>query len=185
MNISIKKVAPAIVAGTIALLLAGCSVPTISESDPKAASAEAPVTNVPAPPAENEMIKTFGGVVTYADGVSISVSKGEPYTPSQNSAGFIQGQTALLFNLVITNNSNQPLEPMTLSSATSGGIQASTISDMGNPEYGEVGMAPMTTILPGQTVTWIEAYSIKDVNDITFEVSPSVMYDDALFVTEK
>lgn len=168
------------------LILAGCSVPVSAKPDPQVSSASIEVEEAPSQSEESPLVVAFGEVVTYSDGVSISVSPGIEYTPSRSSAGSVDGQASLLFKIVITNNSEESLDPMAFSSATSGGKQASSISDLANEKYGEIGMEPMTTILPGQTIEWFKAYSVTDVSDITLQVSPeSFAYDDAIFTTQK
>lgn len=168
--------------GLSALLLTGCSVPAAPTPDPVASAASQP--EVQEPVAETSpLIQPFGGVVTYEDGVSVSVSTGAPFQPTDMAVG-AEGGTPLVFKVVLTNNSTEPLEPTAFPSATSGGQMASNIADVANPEFGDIGLSPTTTILPGQTIEWYSAFSVADPADVTFEVSPtSFDYDMAIFTT--
>lgn len=168
------------------LLLSGCSVAATGGDSPKAPPAAEPSfapepTQEPEPaPEPNDMILAFGEAMTWEDGVSLSVSQPAPFTAGEYAAGVVPGQAQIVFTIVITNGSPAALDPMAYASVSSGGAEASAIFDSGNPA-GEIGMGPTTTILPGQTVQWLEAYSVADPNAITFQVSPSFEYEDAIF----
>lgn len=184
MNIKLSATVGAIALS--ALLLAGCSTSAGAQPDPAASAAAAPVEATTEPAAEapsNPMIQPFGGVVTYEDGVSISVSPGVQFTPGEYAIGADTG-VPTIFKVVITNNSAEPLEPTAFPSVSSAGQQASYIADTGNAEYGDIGMFPTTTVLPGQTIEWFSGFAVADPADITFEVSPtSFLYDSAIFTT--
>lgn len=170
----------------LVMVLTGCSVPASSAPDPDASAAsaeEAPKSEEPVQ--ENSLIKPFGEVVSYQDGVSISVAMVGAFTPTQNAAGVVSGEQPTIFKVVLTNNSDEAVEPTAFPSANSGGKAASSISDVAHPEYGELGFAPTTSLLPGQTVEWSVAFSISNPEDVTLEISPSFMYDDAIFTTQK
>lgn len=117
--------------------------------------------------------------MTWADEVSLSVSAAAPFAPGEYAYGADQAHN-VVFTLVITNNSTEVLEPSTYARVSSGGAEASPIFDSGNP-LGEIGSSPSTAILPGQTVQWLEAFSIADPASITFQISPSFDYEDAIF----
>lgn len=187
-----NKLVTSIAAVTLsAFLLTGCSLSAGSRPDPEASAAAAPAAEAttepaaePAPEAPaNPLIKAFGEVITYEDGVSISVSPAAPFTPTEYAAGAETG-TPVIFTVVITNNSAEPLEPLAFPTVSSGGQQGSSIFDIGNPEYGDIGMFPTTTLLPGQTIQWISGFAVANPADVTFEVSPSsFLYEDAIFTT--
>ena len=41
--------------------------------------------------------------------------------------------------------------------------------------------SPSTVILPGQSVTWKEAWSVADPNSLTMQIAPSWDYENAVF----
>lgn len=165
----------------LAVTLVGCT-PADHKSSPAntgAAAAADPsfaATPTPEPKVGN---LAFGDAMTWTDGVSISVSQPVPFTPGQYAAGATQA-TSILFTITLTNGSDANLEPMVYNRVSSGGVEASAIFDSGNP-VGEIGGTPNTVVLPGQTVTWLEAYSVADPAVLTFQTNPSFKYEDAIF----
>lgn len=167
------------------IALSACGSNSAVASDPQASSAaveEEPVAEV-TPPAVNDFIKQFGDVVTYDDGVSISVGLIGPFTPSNlDYFPLAGGETAVVFKVVLTNNSTEPLEPGAIAQANSGGKPATYLADAGNTEYPNLGLFPTTSILPGQTLEWFTAFGVADVANITLEIAPAPFdYDNAIF----
>ncbi|MCS5718686.1 YrzE family protein [Herbiconiux sp. CPCC 205763] len=119
----------------------------------------------------------FGQVVTYDDGMEISVSEPTPFTPSGNAVGADQA-TNLSFTVTIVNGTATDYQPFSFSTVTSGGVEASLIID---PDNGAEGLPPVDTIPAGQTVTYVEAYSVADANDVVFDVAPGFEYTTARF----
>lgn len=180
-----KQYIAALIAGlALTASLTACSTPATS-ADPgaKPATSEAPasVEEEPAPEVD-DLIKPFGEVVTYQDGVSISVALVGAFTPTEYAIVGAADETPTVFKVVITNNSDKPLEPGAIAQANSGGKPATYIADAGNPEYGDLGMFPTTTILPGQTLEWYSAFGVVDPADVTLEIAPApIEYDNAIF----
>jgi hypothetical protein len=142
-------------------------------------SGSAGASHAPAPteePAADDTNAAFGDAVTYIDGVSISVSTPAEFTPSQYAAGAEQAHN-VVFNITITNGSEENLQPTVYTRVSSGGVEASSIFDVDNDLSG----GPSTVILPDGTVTWKEAYSIADLDSIIVQVAPSFDYDDSIF----
>ncbi|WP_240666060.1 hypothetical protein [Agromyces sp. LHK192] len=98
----------------------------------------------------------FGDTMIYEDGVELTVSEPQPYTPSEFAAGADQA-TNIVFTMTITNNSTENLEPLPFPQLSSGGQESSEIFDV--TEAGDIGLAPTNVILPGQSVTWQSAWS--------------------------
>lgn len=176
----------AIIALVLVMGLAGCSTAVV-EPDPAASAATVDEvvaeTEEQTPPPVNEFVKQFGEVVSYEDGISISVALVGPFTPSNLEYFPLgEGETAVLFKVVLTNNSEAVFEPGAVPNATSGGKTATYISDVGNPEYGDIGLFPVTSLLPGQTLEWYAAFGVADPADITFEIGPGPFdYQSAIF----
>lgn len=185
--VTIKKqyIASLLAAVALTATLTACGTPaTSTDPDAKPATSEAP-TAVKEAPAENEFIKPFGDIVSYADGVSISVALVGEFTPGQYAI-YGEGEIPLVFKVVLTNNSDEPLEPGVIPQANSGGKPATYIADVGNPEYGDLGLFPTAAILPGQTLEWFTAFGVADPADVTMQLSPMPFdYDDAIFTTSK
>lgn len=171
----------------LSLALTGCGIDVESIAKPPV---EEPATTEATPefaePAEesapvDDMILGFGDSMIWEDNVSMSVSAPTPFTPTEYAAGATQPES-VVFRVVLKNDSSQKLEPFVYSTLLSGGVEASKIFDSSNA-IGEIGGAPSTVILPGQSVTWMEAYSVTDSKDLTMQISPSFDYEDAIFTT--
>jgi hypothetical protein len=129
--------------------------------------------------AADTFVLGLGETMVWSDGVEMTVGAPAPFTPSE-TASAEPGQSAVLFDLTLTNNSEEPLEPLSFSQVTSGGVEASAIFDSAN----NIGLAPTATVLPGQSITWQEAFSVADPADITFQSSPGFLYDDAIWTAQ-
>ncbi len=64
--------------------------------------------------------------------------------------------------------------------ALSGGIEATRIIDVG-AEGGQVGIPPTTAVLPGESITWQEAWSVADSASLTMQTAPSFGYESVVF----
>lgn len=166
------------------LFLTGCSpqVEAVDKSPQETAEVVEEETTEPSPPPVNEYIKQFGETVVYADGVELKVDMVGAFEPTVSAMGAVAGEQPTIFAITIVNNSEIPFEPVSFPTASSGGVEAAMIADAGNPTYGDVGLYPQTTVLPGQTISWNAAYSIADPTNVTFEVSPSSYnYENGIF----
>lgn len=163
----------------IAILVSGCSS-TAVRPDPKASAASKPSPQPVEKPVSNT--HAFGESVTFDDGLSISVSLPSAYTPTEYAGGVTAGQAVLSFEFVITNGTKDAIDPsLTLATAASAGTEASGVFDTEN----NVGFPPATAVLPGQTVKWIQAWSVADINNVTMEVSPGFVHDAQIFTNVK
>lgn len=121
----------------------------------------------------------FGDTMEWDDGVSMSVSEPEPFTPSDLSGGADQAVN-LVFTLTITNDSSENVQPIVISTLSSDGTEATRIIDIG-ADGGQVGIPPTTPILPGESITWREAWSVADEDSLTMQTAPSFQYEPAIF----
>ena len=145
------------------------------------AAEDIPEFDEPAEEAEPEPTSNlaFGDTMVWEDGVELTVSAPEGYTPGEYAAGATFPNN-IAFTMTIVNNSSENLEPFPYERLSSGGREASQIFDVsGDGE--DVGIPPTTVILPGQSVTWKTAWSVADPNSLTMQVSPSFEYADAIF----
>lgn len=179
MNTSIRIKSLLAAAFVGAMLLTGCSVQQSSVEKPTSAPA---ADTADAPAESGTKAVEFGSTITYNDGLAVTVSEPKHYKPSHVAAGVTKGEKAYVFEVSITNGTNEDFDPFTDSTVSSGSEMSSQISDVGNDN---IGFGAMSVILPGKTLTWKEAYSIKDVDDIVFQLSPGFEYDDAIFTNSK
>jgi|GEM_PF-1295511 len=121
----------------------------------------------------------FGETMVWSNGVSMTVSAPEPFTPSDLSAGADQAAN-IVFTLTIQNDSGENVQPVVFSQLSSGGTEATRIFDVG-AEGGQVGIPPTTAILPGSSITWSEAWSVADPTSLTMQTAPSFEYEDVIF----
>jgi hypothetical protein len=131
----------------------------------------------PAPDTLDLIPALFGQVVTYDDGMQISVSEPESFTPSANSAGADQEEN-LSFTVTIFNGTTADYDPFPVSTVTSDDIEASLIID---PDNEMEGLPPIDTIPAGQTVTFVEGYSVADATDLTYDIAPGFEYTTARY----
>lgn len=121
----------------------------------------------------------FGDTMVWDDGVSMTVSEPEPFSPSDLSAGADQAED-VVFTLTITNDSSENVQPVVLSTLSSDGTEATRIFDVG-AEGGQVGIPPTTAVLPGESITWREAWSVANAGSLTMQTSPSFQYEQVVF----
>lgn len=169
----------------IVLFATGCSTTRASQTDPNAgkASSSKPPESVTPPPQIMNLVQ-FGEVYSWADGVSVSIGQPFSYQASELSAGSVEGQPQVAFEMILTNGSDSTFSPSAYYTLSSGGVESSQIFDMSN-ELGDIGATPMTTMLPGDTVKWYAAYSVADPNSITMAITPSFTHDEALFTNRQ
>jgi len=168
-------------AGLLAFSLAGCATQSAMSPAPTKDAAASSPSATPTPEAPKPSgVSAFGDTFTWENGVAVTVSEPVPFTPGEYAAGVDQ-TTNIVFTVTLTNGSDKNLEPMIYDRVSSGGVEASSIFDSGNP-VGDIGGSPSTVVLPGQSITWLEAYSVADAGTITFQTSPSSFkYEDAIF----
>ncbi|BDZ53962.1 DUF2510 domain-containing protein [Agromyces marinus] len=124
-------------------------------------------------------VLAFGETMVWSNDVSMTVSEPEPFAPSGLSAGADQ-PVDLVFTITIVNGSGANVQPVVLTRVTSAGVEASRIFDVG-AEGGQVGIPPTTAILPGDSITWREAYSVADAASLELQTAPSFEYEVVTF----
>jgi len=118
----------------------------------------------------------FGDTFTYDDGVAVTVSAPEAYTPGEYSSGADQA-ASVVFTVTIENGTDANFEPMPYETATSGGVEASKVYDS------DIESSPTTVVPAGQTITYRIVFSVADADQIVFQMSPSFDYDDVVFTS--
>jgi len=132
---------------------------------------------------ESTGVLAFGDTQTWDDGVSMTVSGPEPFTPSDLAAGADQAED-VVFTLTITNDSSENVQPVVFSGLESDGVEATRILDVG-AEGGQVGIPPTTAVLPGESITWREAWSVADSTSLSMRTAPSFAYEDVTWTSER
>ncbi|WP_216378405.1 hypothetical protein [Arcanobacterium phocae] len=108
----------------------------------------------------------IGDTVTYPDGLKITVTDQGEYAPGKDSAGVDNG-TPHRLQFVVENGTEKNFDPTYLQiTASSGGREASQIFDS---ENGLLNM-PNTVVLPGKSVTWEQAFSFTDPDDVIIQI---------------
>ncbi|MFF2275760.1 DUF2510 domain-containing protein [Agromyces sp. NPDC058126] len=125
----------------------------------------------------------FGETMTWDDGVALTVSAPEPYTPSDLAVGATRANS-VVFTLTITNGSTQDVALLPLPTVTAGDQEVSQIFDVGSDVFAtgdDVGFPPAKTLEPGASVSWRAAWSIDDPTSLTLEAAPSFLYPAVVF----
>jgi hypothetical protein len=125
----------------------------------------------------------FGDTMEWDDGVTMTVSEPEQFTPSELAAGADQAEN-LVFTLTITNDSSESMQPIVVSTLSSDGTEATRIIDIG-AEGGQVGIPPTTPVQPGESITWQEAWSVADSASLTLQTAPSFAYESVVFTNSR
>lgn len=162
----------------VGLSLTGCSVQPDSTPAQHASAASKP-SATPTP----SNVHSFGDIATYKDGISISVSAPAAFTPGLGAAA-TAGVPAVVFTVVITNGSKQQFTPESYLLMNSAGQKADSIVDVGNT-LGSIGDPSVAVLLPGQTVTWLAGFNVKDPTDLTLQAQPGYDYSPSIFTTSK
>jgi hypothetical protein len=155
-------------------------VPVFPQPDEDAPSPD-PEPEQPEAPASGDL--AFGETMTWSDGVALTVSAPEPYTPSDFAVGATQAND-IVFTLTITNNSTEDLQPLPLPTLSSEDQEVSLIVDLGSDLLGpgdDVGIPPTASVEPGGSVSWRAAWSLDDPSSLTLQAAPSFLYPSASF----
>lgn len=163
-----------------AATLSACSIGATNNAPAPHKTAVAVAKPTPSPVAD-PLVKAFGGTVTYQDGVAVTVTGPTPYQPSAEAAGGIAGQQVVKFTVTVINGSKDTIQIGGWPQATSGGQQASAVSDFGQ----NVGDTPNAPLLAGQQLSWDEAFSVADPTQITFSYSPTLDHKTAIFTNPR
>ena len=118
----------------------------------------------------------LGDTHTWSDGLAITISEGEEYTPSEYAVGAEEEGTPMRFTVTLKNGTDKPVEAMMLA------LQASSGSQTNEAIYdSQQGVEPPTVaVQPGKELTWDVAFIVTEPSDLVLDVS--TMHD---FTAEK
>lgn len=158
---------------------AGDNRPVATETvDP--AAANAPADEPAVEEVVDDGVAAFGEAYTWSDGLSVTISAPESYSPSDYAAGVVDGQSAVTLQITLVNGTGAAFDPvMTSVTAQSGNTEASQIFDSGQGMEG----SPMTKILPGRETTYAVAFSVADPADLVVEFAPDWEHASVLFAS--
>ena len=139
------------------------------------------VSQSPAAEAEDDSAETttenvaFGETVTYDDGLAVTVSAPETFTPGEYAAGADQAAN-VVFTITITNGTDKNFDPtLAYPSVASSGVEASSVYDSDQSLD-----QPSTAVPAGQSVTWRSAFSVADPAQLILELSPGPFEYDSI-----
>jgi hypothetical protein len=136
-------------------------------------------TPTPEPPPQPEYGEFGGAGFTYDDGITLTITAPEAFTPSEYAYTGTEWPEYIRFDITLTNGTGAPFDPSGIyGTLASGGGEAEAVFDTDNGLEG----SPVTAVLPGKSVTWSEGYGVADPADLTFQIAPSFEHEAALFV---
>jgi hypothetical protein len=161
-----------------AATIAGCTMapaPVVDEPAPSATVVDDATEPLPDQPEGR-----FGKALTYPDGMRIKVSKPEQFDPPASAYADENTPYYVKFTVSITNDSDQRFDPVLTSvTVASGETEGSPIYDVSNG----LSVTPTTSIPPGEVRSWVVAFGVTDVDDITAEVALNDLVHDAAMFT--
>lgn len=160
-----------------AATIAGCTMapaPTVDVPAPSASVVDDAAETLPDQPEGR-----FGKPLTYPDGMRIKLSKPEQFDPPAGAYIDASMPYYVKFTVSITNGSDKRFDPILVSvSVASGENEGSPLYDVSNG----YSVAPDTIIPPGDVRSWVVAFGVTDVDDITAQVALNdLVHDDAMF----
>ena len=101
--------------------------------------------------------ESFGSTATWPDGVSVTVSKPEPFKPSEYAAGTEGAKKFAKVVVTLTNGSSEPVEAYMMDvRATSGDAAAESVIDFDHDLEGFVN----ARVMPGKSVKWPVGFGV-------------------------
>lgn len=178
-------------AAALLLALTGCATESGAPNDPGEAAptgTNRPAeTTEPEPAAEPEPEPTpepvanpkFGETYTWEDGLALTVSQPEPFTPGEWAAKD-EAPAYVKFTITVVNGTGENFDPaMVYPTVQSANVEATTVydSDAG------LGGPPSTTLLPGREAVFAVGFGVNDPADLVMEIAPSWDHQPAIFTS--
>ncbi len=156
----------------LGVLLTSCESTSGSAAvDPQACG------NRPAETAEAGPL-AFGETFTYEDGLSLTVGRPAPFTPSDVAAGAEGSPAAARFIVTIVNGTAANVEPRPFyATVTSANVEGSEVF------VGDLIGPPSTVLLPGREATFSIGFAVQDPADLVMEVNLDCAHDAAVYAT--
>lgn len=160
-----------------AATIAGCTLspaPVVDEPTPAATVVDDAAETLPDQPEGR-----YGKTLKYPDGMKLTVSKPEQFDPPASAYADESMPYYVRFTVTITNDSSERFDPVLTSvTVASGQTEGSPIYDVSNG----LSVTPTTSIPPGEVRSWVVAFGVTDVDDITAQVALNdLVHDPAMF----
>ena len=118
---------------------------------------------------------TFGDTYTWPDGLAITISQPQEFTPSEYMGDIydLEAGTPIKFTVTATNGTDTDLEAFSIDTQmSSGGKQSEAIFDS------EAGIdMPTVAILPGNSLEWSIGFIVADPSNMQLSVSDVMNFD--------
>lgn len=162
----------ALAAAVLALTLTACSTP-VTETDTEPLPSKPATATQPAPDET-----TFGGKITYDDGLTVSLGKPEKYTPSPTAMTTGDAPLYVRIKVTVINGTDARFDPALVGvSVSSGDTEGAPVFDNG----AGISATPTTAIRPGSRISWDVAFGVTDLDSMTGQVTPDFKHDAAIF----
>ena len=138
----------------------------------------APTTDTPSSPSTGPIGSTF----TYTDGLSVTVTSLQRFTPSDTAAGVNSGQAAVIATVTIHNGTGADVNLAAVQVNAYGGSagnQATAVFDSAN----NIGIGFSGSVPVGRSVTARYAFALAppDLSNVVVQVTPGFDYEPASF----
>jgi hypothetical protein len=121
----------------------------------------------------------FGGSFTYEDGISVTISKPKPFTPSDTAAAD-EAPHYVQFTVTLVNGTAKRFDPALFNTTIQ---SANEEGDLVIDSAKGIGGGPNTKLLAGREAKFRIAYGVKDPKDLVLEVNPDFEHEAALFTS--
>ncbi|AJW78486.1 hypothetical protein [Clavibacter michiganensis] len=146
-------------------------------ADEEQAEAEADAGSEIDPESTTTLNSVFGETFAYTDGVSVTVSAPQPFTPSEY-ANKGSEPNFVLFEITVVNGSEGNYDPTSFyDTLQSANAESEEVYDS---QQG-LGNSPTTSLLPGREAKWTVAYGVLDPNDMVMEITPGFEYSSRIW----
>jgi hypothetical protein len=155
-----------VAAGTfvgLVLVLTGCSGDADKGSDGPASAANSSAEQVRALGGDSV---AFGEAYRYEDGLTLTISGPEEFTPSPKAKTGGEGNF-VKFTLQVDNGTAKKFKPASVTvTVTSGGGQAGDVLD----KKQGMTLAPGKPVKPGGQISWVQGFGVIDPQDVAVVV---------------
>lgn len=169
-----RRIGASIAAIALTLTMTACSSSDNGEVVKNGTATSTAVATTPAAEVTTEAATNpkFGDSYAWDDGLKVTVSAPSEVTPTEYAAGTVEGWTNLGWTITIENGTSENYDPtMILVKVAAGGQEGSTIFDT------DWQGTPTSTILPGNSVTWVAAYAVADPATVQLSIEDVAAFD--------
>lgn len=169
--------------GVLALLTLSACATTEGSEAPATAGSNRPAANAAVKPAaaepapvEEDVPLAFGDTKTYSDGLSVTISKGQKFRPSEYASG--KGKVFVKYSVTIVNGTAKMFDPgMFSASVQSSNVEGDLVFDSASDIMG----SPDTKLLKGREAKFTIGFGVENLKDVVLEARPSFEHESAIF----